>query len=382
MRTQKEIVRLRSRDISGDQQSLYLDIYLEGKRTYEYLHLYLLPETNRQNKDKNRETMQLAEAIKSKRLVEIQNGVYGFEKNELSKTPFLEYVRKYIQEKDCAETTRTDFNSILKHLEKYSNEKTTFADIDVNWVEGFKKYLTKASKLNQKDCSEDGEEKTNLLSPNTRRTYIAKLLTMLRKAHKDKIIRYDIADEISNFDEEESERVFLTPDEVRLLAATDCSNVTRRAFLFSCLTGLRMSDVMKLRWEQVSTVNGFTRITFSQHKTKGLMYQDINEQAVKYMGIRKRSGLVFRGFVYSSYTSVYLQRWALSVGISKEITYHSSRHTFVLMLLDSGIDFYTVSKLVGHKSIQTTLRYSHILDSKKRQAVLSIPDINNTTNNK
>jgi len=58
--------------------SLYLDIYVNGSRSYEYLHLYLVPEKTRADKEKNRETMQLAEAIKAKRVVELRNGLYGF----------------------------------------------------------------------------------------------------------------------------------------------------------------------------------------------------------------------------------------------------------------------------------------------------------------
>lgn len=68
----KEPIRLRQRKTASGNTTLYLDIYLNGKRSYEYLKLYLIPETNRKDKEKNRQTLQLAEAIRAKRVVELQ----------------------------------------------------------------------------------------------------------------------------------------------------------------------------------------------------------------------------------------------------------------------------------------------------------------------
>jgi len=89
----KDAVRLRQRKQATGNISLYLDIYIDGKRSYEYLKLYLIPEQTRADKTKNRETLKLAEAIRAKRLVEIQNGAYGFEKAYKLDTNFLDYYR-------------------------------------------------------------------------------------------------------------------------------------------------------------------------------------------------------------------------------------------------------------------------------------------------
>lgn len=69
MGTSKEPIRLRRRKMPSGLTSLYLDIYLDGKRTYEYLKLYLVPEKTRADKEKNRTTLQLAEDIRAKRMV-------------------------------------------------------------------------------------------------------------------------------------------------------------------------------------------------------------------------------------------------------------------------------------------------------------------------
>lgn len=81
------------RRMASGNTSLYLDIYLDGRRSYEYLKLYLIPETNRKDKEKNRQTLRLAEAIKAKRVVEVQNGKFGFESEYKLDTNFLDYYR-------------------------------------------------------------------------------------------------------------------------------------------------------------------------------------------------------------------------------------------------------------------------------------------------
>ena len=63
----KEPIRLRMKPLSDGSKSLYLDIYRDGKRTYEYLKMYIIPETDNNARRQNQATMDAANAIKSKR---------------------------------------------------------------------------------------------------------------------------------------------------------------------------------------------------------------------------------------------------------------------------------------------------------------------------
>lgn len=89
----KEPIRLRKRLLKTGRQSLYLDIYINSKRSYEYLNLYLVPEKTRADKEKNKETIKLAEAVRAKRVVEVQNGRFGFDDGFKLDTNFLDYYR-------------------------------------------------------------------------------------------------------------------------------------------------------------------------------------------------------------------------------------------------------------------------------------------------
>lgn len=96
---QKEPVKLREKKLANGNVSLYLDIYRNGKRQKEYLKLYLIDATTPLEREQNRQTLATAQAIKSKRLIEMQNGEYSFTRQFKEDTPFLEYYRKMVDRK-------------------------------------------------------------------------------------------------------------------------------------------------------------------------------------------------------------------------------------------------------------------------------------------
>ncbi len=74
MRSNNEPVRIRYKDLANGTKSIYLDTYKSGKRSYEFLKLYLLPEDDDKAKAVNAETLQKAEVIKNQRVQEILSG--------------------------------------------------------------------------------------------------------------------------------------------------------------------------------------------------------------------------------------------------------------------------------------------------------------------
>lgn len=318
--------------------TLYLDIYIDGKRTYETLKLYLVPEGTRKDKEKNKETMRLAEAIRAKRVVELQNGRFGFEDGFKLDTNFLDYYRAMTQERLGTESLGNwgNWYSCLKHLERYCKPNITFRDITPEWVMGFRKYLDKTARVRDKRKKTTTTEDLKPLSQNTKQSYFNKLRACLNQAFEDGIIPKNPMRGIEGFKNDEVERVYLTLDEVKAMAAAECKYpILRRAFLFSCLTGLRKSDIEKMRWSEVRSQNGGTRIVFKQKKTKGQEYLDISPEAVQFLGERgDPDAHVFPNFSYSSYYLMELKRWAVRAGITKDITFHSGRHCALSLSLN------------------------------------------------
>jgi len=357
--------------------SLYLEIYKgyaetkDGKRKpirdYEYLDLYLIDKPrNPIDKQQNKENLNLAESMKAKRELEIKNGTYGFTNEFKKQTNFIEYFRNLVNKKETKGNLGNWYSTQI-HLENYAGSNVTFKDIDLQFAEGFKEYLNKAKR-------KDGKPLAN----NSKASYFAKFRAALNEAVKEKIIYGNPAVETGNYKTIESQREYLTLDEVRKLAQTECRyDVLKRAFLFSCLTGLRWSDINNLKWNDVQQINNSCRIHFKQQKTKGQQYLDINQQARELMqGIGKPDERVFIGLNYSSYMNVALQMWILKAGITKQITFHCARHTFAVLQLTLGTEIYTLSKMLGHSELKTTQIYAKIVDEKIKEAVNKIPDIN------
>lgn len=371
----KEIVYLRRRSRKNGNVALFLDYIKNGKRTCEYLKMYLVPENTRDDKRKNAETLKLAEAIKAKRIVDMQANAFGVEQPSANDALFYDYVERLIDRKEG--TTKTSWRNCMAHLLRYeTNRNLKFKDITPKWVRGFREYLeNEATQWAIDTRKRDVDPKP--LSQGTKALMFQKLCSVFNSALREGLIQSNPSLTVERFEEPESEREFLTIEELKLLrTVTPPSEALGKAFFFSCLTGLRWSDIIKLRWSEVQQLGNGTRIVFRQKKTGGLEYLDLNAQAAAMLGERAGDDeCVFHGLGAIQTARIGVAAWVRSAGINKHITFHCARHTFAVMMLDLGVDLYTVSKLLGHKSIETTQVYAKILDKNKKAAVDRIPNI-------
>jgi len=368
MQTKKQIVRLRHKELANGNKSLFLDIYWDGKRTKEYLKLHLIKPKNQLDRDNNKKTLELAENIRATRQTELTNNKWGFHNDFKQDTNFIEYFKSLIEKRKESKGNYGNWDSTLKHLIKYCSVQTTFRDIDINFVEGLKDYL-----------QHKATTKSNVsLSKNSQNSYFNKFRAAINQAFDDRIIPDNPVKRVKAIKPDEPNREYLTIDELKSLVKTDCKYpVMKNAFLFSCLTGMRWSDIQKLKWSEVQKQGDSFRVIFRQQKTRGQEYLDISNQAREYLGEQgKPDERVFIGLKYSGWHNIELQRWIMRAGITKEITFHCGRHTFAVLQLEYGTDIYTVSKLLGHKELKTTQIYAKIMDEKKKEAMNKIPDIN------
>jgi integrase len=342
--------------------SLYLDYYHKGKRKTEYLRLYLTPNPKTQTeRDVNKKTKQLAETICAQRQIEMQNGIYGFQDIEKLKGSFISYVKTLSETKNNSAGNYGNWNSMLKHLNKFCPSDISFKDVDQYFVQDFKDYLDKDAK---------GKTGKNL-SQNSKHSYFGKFMSALKQTVKDEILKVNPGANIKHFKQGEPQREFLTLDELQKVVKIECEiPILKKAFIFSCLTGLRWSDIEKLKWSEIqhSKEMGYY-IRFTQKKTKGVETLPISEQAKELLGKEgKHDEKMFNDLNYSAWSNLKLQQWMMKAGITKTITFHCARHTYATLQLTLGTDIYTVSKLLGHKELKTTQIYAKVIDDKKKQA--------------
>lgn len=353
-------VTVRKRPIKNGQVSLYLDYYpavrhpKTGKPTRrEYLGIYIYADP----KDKfetefNKTMLRNAELIKCRRTEAIINEEYGFLDRNRGKESFLEYFRSKMGDDD----NFRNWNTAYKHFEKYCCGSCTFDDLTLEYCQGFLTYL----------LSLTTQTKGKMMA-STANNNLNKLKCVLRIAYEERRIKENIAPRLKHAKEDSTRREFLTLEEVRMLAETPCEKpVIRSAALFSCLTGLRISDIIRLQWENiVKGADGGWCMHIVTKKTRTEAVLPLSDEALALCGERGE-GQVFKGLT-QTILPLYLKDWIKSAGITKHITFHGFRHTYATLQLAAGTDLYTISKMLTHSNVGTTQIYVDVVSDLKRK---------------
>lgn len=345
----KEKVHINQRPVKGGGYSLLLDYRVGGKRVREFLKLYLVPARTAADKIKNSETLRLAAEIKNRRIRELDSGELNVNMpKKIENVLAVDYLRKKVKAINV-KNSRENNENMIRHLATF-RKNVTLAEINRPFYQQFVDFLL------------------SKLSINSARLIAVLLKARLHDAFIDGMIAsmpdlYGIAPKKESTDIE-----FLTLDELKALVATDAPEEVKNPFLFCCFTGLRFSDVKALRWENIE--NGI--IVLRMRKTREMVRVPLSENARRFLPEVREKGLVFRIGPLNT-LSRRLKLWAKNAGVKKDLHFHMSRHTLGTLALENGADIYTVSKLLGHKSVETTQIYAKVLDEGRKKAVDAIP---------
>lgn len=347
MRTSKDPIKLRRRKLKNGNVSLYLDLCIDNRREYEFLKLYLVPERTKADRDKNKETLALAETIKAQRIVELRNARFGLQDTRTKGVLLLPVIEQL-------ESKGDSYLGIARRIQSATTERMTTEQITPAWVRRVCKSVTDDKSLKQ----------------SSKHTYLIQFKFFLNRLAKAHLISIDALEAWQGTDNEQAIREFLTAEElVTLIRTPHKQDTIRRMFLFSCFCGLRLSDCMNLTWGQVEDSDDGSRIVFRQKKTKQLEYFDINADARSYMGERGAVSQSVFGRYHRNTIGNAIRDWVAEAGISKHITFHCARHTFATLLISADTNLFVVSKLLGHRNIKTTEIYAKVVDNIKRDAV-------------
>lgn len=368
-------IKVRERKPSKGIIRLYLDIYDPSstpKRTSKSLDLFLYENPSKLQRKSNKEMKEAAERIRSQLLLDMayeRNNLSELNPKDRSGVNFIDFFRKQADERYESKNNYGNWDSVHKHLCRFCPEDIPINQLDPQWLEELKRYLKNEAK----------SKSNKPLSQNTLHSYFNKVKACLRTATRLDLIHRNPAEQVTGFKEGETKREYLTLEELKLAAKTDCEiPVIKRAFIFSALTGVRWSDIQKLTWSELehSEQNDQWSLRFRQKKTGGVEFLPIPKQARDLLGesgnLNER---VFQGLKYGSWNNLKLQQWIMKAGITKTITFHCARHTYATLQLTNGTDLFTVSKMLGHKDLKTTQVYAKIVDQKKIDATNAIPNI-------
>ena len=363
----KEPVRLWEKELANGVRSLYLDIYVNGKRSYEFLKLYLIPETNPQAKVQNENTMRAANTIKLNRILEITNNKAGLKNTSIrAKMLLKDWMETFrqAQEQKGVKDQKLIHNTV--HALTAYNINVAMRDVNRDYIIGLTNFLRNDYR------SPRGKKLKDYSVIN----YLGCLRNALNMAVREDVIADNPIMKLSAQDKvkaPESQREYLTVEEVQQLEATDSPYPhIKQAFLFACYTGLRCSDVRSITWGKIVKDGEKYRLHTVMFKTKRPFYIPLSKKAMQWMperGDKTDDDLIFENIPVQVNTKLYLQPWLDKAGITKPITFHCSRHTFGTMMLTLGADIYTTSKLMGHTKVEVTQIYAKIINKKKDDAV-------------
>lgn len=379
--TDKGAIKIRTRERANGNFVIYLDRYVgDGKHKCESLDLYLVPENGRNdtvNKTRNNKTWEQAKAIRAARLIDKQNGDNGFSLSaERRNMSVLNYIAKFRDEQRAArkkgERLPDHFAMLYAHFEIFTKgEKVTFAQIDRDFLLRFIDYLK-----NEAVCTHIKHKERRRLSENSQVAIMKRLSVIFSHAVKENIIEFNPFQRLTQ-DEKlkkpQSNINYLTIEEVQRLINTPTKwDVMKRAFLFSCSTGLRYSDVSALTWGDIHDDDFYNKVMIiTVKKTRRQEVFPIPTPALHFLP--ERNGAADTDIIfplkYDAHLGPKLQKWVDSAGIKKKIRFHCSRHTAATMNLALGADIATVSKLLGHSDITTTQIYAEVINESKKKAV-------------
>jgi integrase len=355
----KQIVKLRVKELANYQGSYYLDWWQNGKRHYEYLKLYidLTPNASRAVKAKNKEVEEIAMNVRNQRENELMTNPYGINTDK-KKTTICDYIASFKNGQAIGQHT-------IRHIKLCFGGDFLIAKITKEMIYDFYEYLCKN------------------VSPKTTNMYLRKMHACLKQGAMEHLLDGSALNNFPRAPQTKKPVTYLTPEELTKLKATTIrGKESTRAFLFACFTGLRFSDVKKLTWKEVTEDN---YLLFSQQKTQidnygnayAYTHLPLNEQALEVLGERGgQNELIFKKLPNAMNVNRSLKTWAKKAGIDKNIHFHISRHTFGVIMLQSGVDIYTVSKLLGHDSVTTTSKYyANLTQERAVEAVAKFPKI-------
>lgn len=307
--------------------------------------------------------MKLAEILRAKKEVELTAAANGIALDN-AKITLYDWCKK------CADENKRQQHKALPWLEKYGGKEILLSGVNPEWFERFQRHMEDDSGL-----AKWSSEK-----------YVSIIRGHLKKAVRDNILNKNPSSGISHIKTPGSNKMPLAEEELNILNATptprcrmksELQNDIRRGFNFSCLTGLRISDLTQLTWQNVDVYR--MQVAKKQQKTQDYVYVPMNEQAWDLINDGKKHKPDEFVFPYlattGTDTNTYLKKWAEIAGINKKVTWHIGRHTDATLLIDAGADIYTVQKLLDHKDVKTTEQYAALSDKKKRAAVNALPDL-------
>ena len=353
-------VQLREKKLKNGK-SYYLDIYHNGSRSYKFLGIKVITKGPKKDSPiQRKEKIRIAEERAAQEQIRLISKGTTYTPEHLRDISFSDFAEHFIDNYSKRDIRILE-GSIKKFKEFTSSNTLRMSDINPDLMEQFKEYLLSCESL----------------SGETPHNYFTRFKKVLKSAKIKGIIQELPTDDITfknpNKDENLRKEV-LEIDELRILANTKCGNEeVKKAFLFSCYTGLGLAEIIDLKWKNIRK----DRLITTRKKTGSPINNQLSSAPLNLIGEpRDKEDYVFK-LQNISHTSVSknLKYWLKRAEIDKKITFYCARHSFACLLLMNGANLKSVADAMGHSSTKTTLKYLNHVERLKDEATNNLPSL-------
>lgn len=372
----KTSFKIRKDVLSSGKHPIYIHITGGGKREYinTGLHvkaMYWIESKERVKPiDKEHEDINLILDKSQSKLYDIK---ISYRLNDLALTPeimkreyfsnlnrinFVAFYEEALKlESKLSEGRKRVLESILNKLKEY-NEYIPFYEIDHNWFQNYRLWLKNVKKNNSVTIS----------------TNIRALKKFLKIAQKSGIKLNFMLEDIKP-GSTTGNRNFLNEQELKKALKyyfseyiNEHNKLVLGYFIFGCMTGLRISNIQKLR--RSDFVNGELNIVIVKGNKDKIL--SINETAKR---VISHCPNLFEKKYTNEELNRSIKKILSSIGIYKKISFHCARHTFATLILRSGGKIELLQQLLGHSSIKNTMIYSHIIQEEANKEVFKLDSL-------
>ena len=169
----KDPIKLRGKKLASSVR-LYLELYKNGSRSYQYLDYWLTVEKDEKDKEKNLETYEIAKTILYERIADYNKKGAGFVSSNRGKVNLIGYIEKQAEEALKRSGNKHSYYatllSLAKHIEAFSGKRTQLNQVDKDYLLRFIDYLRTAKNQNFKRTG-TSKDKDVAISPNTQHNY-------------------------------------------------------------------------------------------------------------------------------------------------------------------------------------------------------------------
>lgn len=365
-------VKIRTNKSKSGVLTYYLAHYTNSKWVYENTGVKVDP--TKLSKAALKEHNNFLNSLVSARQLQLNTSSYThlLDTSSKKKEDFIQYYNDFLKT-----YTKKDIRMYSKALKKFvtfiGKPSIAFNEVTLNLCEDFSNYLVN-------DAGLSGETPSN---------YFRRIKAVLKRAVKQGIISYSPATEISIASRyaDNLKKEVLTIEELRILHNTKCGNdEVKRAFLFSCFTGLGLAEIHVLTWRNISKSN---HLKVARQKlikgTTETQFIDLplSEAAISLLGERKEiDALIFdlknprtKNDISPQAVRKNLLNWVKRAGIDKHITFYCGRHTFGVLAANTDASTITIARLLGHKNTRHTEKYVNHVESLKEKTIAKLPSL-------